>query len=171
MRRLRTLFATAALITGAVPAPAQLIVDALVTPLGGSVRYDITVNNNTAEDISIVTILDAPLLDPLIDPSLIAPPGFLADYDDALGLIAFLEDADLFGVASSVSGFSFESMATPEANFTSFEALSVLGNTFTGSIRITPADVIIPESGTSLAAAGVLLCLGWQTLRRFRSRC
>lgn len=167
-RRTPPLFLAAALL--APSALAQFILDAEVTPLAGAFRYDLTFRNQTAEDVAIVSILDAPLADPLIGPSLTTPPGFLASYDDGLGFIDFLEDTLLFGAGEVVGGFSFDSLAGPDASFSAFSALSVLGNEFTGSIQIRPGNVVIPEASTALAAAGVAGCLLIHAVRRFRHR-
>src|SRR6185503_20563400 len=89
---------------------AQVNVDAIVTPLIGSFRYDISVSNNAGEDLALVSIVDAPIGDPLIDPTLVTPAGFLGSYDGGLGFVDFLGDTDLFAAGSTVSGFSFESL-------------------------------------------------------------
>ena len=57
------------------PTASAVMVDMVVTPLGGSYRYDVSVNNDSLDDLAIVSISDAPLGDPLIDPTLTAPAG------------------------------------------------------------------------------------------------
>jgi len=134
------------------------------TDLGGSFRYDISINNNEVVDLAIVSIIDAPAGDPLIDPSLVAPAGFLASYDSGLGFVDFIEAAATFAAGSTVGGFSFESLAGPGAYFTTFEALSVLGESFRGSINVTMISV--PETGSTLVMAG----LGFMALAFIRRR-
>ena len=56
-------------------ARAVLTVDATVTPLAGSFLYEFSIANTGPEDVILVTILDAPLADPLIDPTLMFPAG------------------------------------------------------------------------------------------------
>jgi hypothetical protein len=141
---------------------AQLSVEAIVTPLNGSFQYDITVSNNGFEDVAIVSFTDAPLFDPLIGPSLIAPAGFLGSYDPGLGFVDLLADTGIFGMGTSVGGFSFQSLAPPGVNFTAFQALGVNGTSFSGS-------TVIPETHTSLAAVGVVGCVLWALYRRFRN--
>jgi len=146
------------------PAWSQVKVDAIVTPLVGSFRYDISVHNNAAEDLAIVSLVDAPLADPLIDLTLAAPVGFLASYDDGLGFVDFLGDADVFAAGATVGGFGFESLTAPGAYFASFEALGVLGTSYSGSLR----SVMVPEAGTLLAAVSVVGCALIQVVRRVR---
>ncbi|MBI2925170.1 MAG: hypothetical protein HYY24_05640 [Verrucomicrobia bacterium] len=149
-----------ALWLSAQSAEAILIVEGTVTPLAGSFEYEFSISNLGPNDYVIVSILNAPLADPLIDPTLVAPVGFLASYDDGLGFVDFLGDTDLFAVGTTVSGFSFESLSGPGTVFTLFEALSVLGDSFSGSITITPAGV--PETGSSLPLASLsLIALGF----------
>lgn len=135
---------------------AQTSVDILVTPLGGSFRYEVTIGNAGTDDLALVSLIDAPLGDPLIDPTLIAPAGFLASYDSGLGFVDFLEDSNSFAAGTSVGGFRFESLAGP-TYFTMFEALTILGTPEAGSTTIT----VIPEPSTLiLAACGLLALIG-----------
>ena len=139
---------------------AQISVDILVTPLsGGSFRYEVTIGNAGPDDVVLVTLVDAPLGDPLIDPTLIWPPGFLASYDPGLGLVDFLEDTDLFAAGTSVSGFQFDSLAGPDF-FRAFEALTVFGDPDSGSTNITLVPV--PEPSTLLLAACSLMLIVWR---------
>ncbi len=148
------------------PASGALMVDALVTPLGGSFLYDVTVDNASADDFSLVT-LDAPIADPLIDPSLTAPAGFLALYDDVLGLLDLVEDSALFEAGSIVSGFSFESGAGPDDGFfRTFVGLTTLGEPFTGEVSLSVARAVSEPGLAALLGAGVVL-----TLVSFRGAC
>ncbi len=148
-------------------AHATLIVEATVTPIGGLFHYDFSVTNNAAEDVVIVSITDAPVGDPFIDPSLVAPVGFLASYDSGLGFVDFLEDTDLFGVGTTKSGFMFDSASGPTATtFSTFEALTVQGNLLTGQIRTN----VIPEPGTiTLLLVGMGAIVAFTVRKRKRS--
>lgn len=133
---------------------AALFLNGTVTPLAGSFRYDLSVQNTGPEDYVLVSITDAPLADPLIDPSLSGPAGFLTAYDDGLGFVDFLEDTDLFA-AGSVSGpFSFESLAGPGPAFSIFEAYTTGLDLTTGRIQWT----VVPEpaAATAIVALGLL---------------
>ncbi len=141
------------------PASATLMVDAAVTPLGGSFLYELTVDNASADDFSVIT-LDAPIADPLIDPSLTAPSGFLALYDSVLGLVDLVEDAAFFAAGSVVSGFSFESGAGPgDGFFTTFLALTTLGEIVPGDVTISVARAVSEPGLAALLATGLVLML------------
>jgi hypothetical protein len=149
----------------AAPATAMLTVQALVTPVGGNFEYDITIDNGLSEDVSIVSLVDAPLSDPLIDPTLTSPAGYLASYDDGLGFVDFLEDTSSFAAGTVVAGFSFTSTSGPGAGvFASFEALTVLGDFVSGTVEVT----LVPEPGTTLLVALGLLGLALPRGRRHR---
>jgi len=140
-------------------AEAVLTVDATVTPLVGSFLYEISITNTGPEDIVIVSIVDAPIGDPLIDPSLMFPAGFFASYDGGVGIVDFLEDTSLFAAGTTTSGFSFESSAAPGPGvLSSFEALSDVGDFFTGNVQTTVVSVggggSVPEPST--VVAGIL---------------
>lgn len=155
--------ALAALALAAVPAArAQLSVDALVEPLGGSFRYGFTVNNAGPDDYLLVTIYNAPLGDALITSTLAAPLGFQAAYDDGLGLVDFVEDTSFFAAGTSAGLFSFESLSGPSSFFDVFVALDPLGREFTGNVNVR----VVPEAGTVTAGAA----LGALALVAFRRR-
>ena len=131
-----------------------VMVDIIVTPQIGSFLYEVSVHNDEAEDLAIVTITDAPLGDPLVDPSLTAPAGFFGSYDGGFGFIDLLPVIDVFPAGLTVSGFSFESLSGPGANFTTFEALGIFGNFFSGDINVRVVDAV-PDSGSTLLMAGL----------------
>lgn len=121
------------------------------TPLVGKYQYDFSIFNNSFEDVVVVNINDAPN-DPLIDSTLVAPPGFLADYDAGVLIVSFLSDTDLFAVGNTYDGFSFQSLAAPGANFTTFDALTINGNTLAGDVNLISR---VPESGNTLLTASL----------------
>ncbi len=133
-------------------AEAALTVEATVTPLAGSFLYEFSVMNTGPDDVVLVSIVDAPLGDPLIDPTLTAPVGYLASYDDGLGIVDFLEDTGLFAVGTTTSGFGFESLSAPAPGvFRSFEAFEFDGDFLAGDVQTT----IIPEPSTLVGVAGM----------------
>jgi hypothetical protein len=130
----------------------QITLDAVVTRLPDAVRYDLTVNNQTSEDLVLISLLGGPLGDARIDMTLSAPPGFLTNYDSGLGIVDFLGDSEVFGAGSILTGFSFETSPTTMLGFGFFEALSVQGTMHRGSVNITA----VPESGPGLATLVLL---------------
>lgn len=145
-------------IVSAVP-----IVDMTVTPLGGSFRYEISVNNTSAEDVILVTITDAPIGDALITATLTAPTGFLASYDSGLGFVDLIEFTALFAAGTTVSGFSFESLSSPASHFSAFEGFEADLDFFSGNINRTIVSSPpspgqpngVPDSGGTLAMASL----------------
>lgn len=158
-----TALLTALAVLTAATASAQLSVEAVVEPLAGSFRYDFTVHNPGPDDYLLVTIFNAPVGDALITSTLTAPAGFLALYDEGLGLLDFLEDTSFFGAGTSAGLFSFESMFAPDSFFDVFTALNLSGDPFDGSVNVT----VVPEPGTVAAGAALLLLGGLAVRRRF----
>ena len=159
-----SLFASLFALVAPVLSHAGLFLNGTVTSLTGSYRYDVSVQNTGPEDYVIVSIPDAPLADPLIDPSLAGPAGFLTAYDDGLGFVDFLENTDLFA-AGSVSGpFSFESLAGPGQAFSTFEALTTVGSSTAGPIQW----VVVPEPAAATVAVALGLLSGALIWRRRR---
>jgi hypothetical protein len=140
----------------------------VITPLIGSFQYDVTVRNNSLVDLALVTIIDAPIADPLIDPSLTAPVGFLALYDSGLGFIDFLEDTSTFGAGQTVTGFRFNSGFLPgPSRYTTFDTLDVNGGSFRGSIVVIGGPVAsAPDSGSTLLL-GAFIALAFAFCRVF----
>jgi hypothetical protein len=137
-------------------------VEMTVTSVGGGVfQYDFSISNFGISDLAIVSITDAPPGDGLINSTLVAPAGFLASYDSGLGFVDFLGDVSVFAAGTTTSGFSFQSAALSDAYFNSFEALGVLGESFSGDIRRIST---IPDRGNSLVLLGAgllaLMALG-----------
>jgi hypothetical protein len=151
-----------------LPPSAQgaILVDAAVTPLGGRFEYDVTITNTGPEDVVIVSITDAPIGDPLIGPSLISPVGFATNYDSGLGFIDFFEDVELFAAGTVTSGFSFESLGSPETGIQTFEGLTVSGNFFSGSIDVTVAPGRVVPEASSLMTWLLLLSVGGTVCHR-----
>ncbi len=149
----------------AITAPAQVQVAARVTPLTAGFRYDLSVKNLGPEEVALVSLLDAPFADILLQMSLIAPPGFMASYDDGLGIVDFLGDTQGFLSGITVEGFSFETAAAPDEFFTRFEALDIQGNSAAGMVE----TVVLPEATTvvgGLALAAVLTAQAWRNRAR-----
>ncbi len=126
---------------------------------GGIYQYAFSVSNSGPAAISIVTITDAPLADPLIASTLVAPPGFLANYDPGVGLtfglVDFIEGASPFQPGTTISGFGFQSMSSPVANFRTFEALSVEGEPFAGDVLQASNPNAVPDGGGPGLLAGL----------------
>jgi hypothetical protein len=140
---------------------ADLDLSLLYTDLGGGIfQYELTVNNQGTEDVSIVSITDAPVGDLLITSSLTAPTGFVGSYDSGLGFIDFLEDTDLFAAGTTHGGFTFQSGFAPGAYFTSFEALTSGGDPMVGGVTIIPEP-----SGLMLFAIGLAGLIAWRGSR------
>ena len=167
----RTLARLAIVLTALVTinsVQATLMVNAIVTPVnGGLFNYGFSVTNSGAEDVSIVSITDAPFDDANIETSLVAPTDFMASYDPNLGIVDFLEASDLFAIGTTTTGFAFDSTAGPNSNFLAFEALTVDGNVISGQIQrdIRP-DGVVPEPGTVVLLAFGLGCLALKSLRK-----
>lgn len=133
-------------------ANASVIVNIDYSPTGtGTFLYSVSITNNTLNDLSIVSIIDAPIGDSLISPSLMSPSGYLASYDGGAGIVDFIEGSSSFSVGSTFGVFSFESSALPNTAFTMFEAVDIIGGSISGM------TTIVPEPATfSLAALAVL---------------
>jgi hypothetical protein len=157
-RTLRGAALAAALALLAPPAQA-LMVSAIAEALGGGVfHYSFSVNNDDPDDYAIVSIVDAPTGDPLIDASLITPTGFLASYDGGLGIVDFLADTADFVTGTTVGPFAFDSTSDPAVNFLTFEALTLTGNPVSGDVTIIPVPgaggLIVLAVALGLLAAG-----------------
>jgi hypothetical protein len=147
-------------------AEASLLVSDTVTPFGAGSHHALTVTNTGPADVVLVSILDAPIADALIDASLTAPDGFLALYDGGLGVIDLVEAAALFAVGTSAGSFTFDSGAPLGAPFfTSFRAFTVAGDLLAGTV----ATRVPGPDGLVAAALGALM-LGAARLGLVRAR-
>lgn len=137
--------ALAAVVHGG-DAKAVLMVDGTVEPIGGGAfHYALTVDNDTADELAIIT-LDAPFGDPLIGASLTGPPGFVTSYDDVLGFLDLLADTAFFVPGSVVGPFEFDSLTgIGDGFFTTVMAITTLGDLVDGEIRLTPAQAAVAE--------------------------
>jgi len=168
--RITPLILMFSLTLGALPAHALLMVDGTVQAVGPGVwQYDFTVGNSGPDDVILVSLLNVPVDDLLIAPSLTAPAGFQASYDSNailnMAFMDFLEDTSLFAVGSSIGLFSFESGAAPGTAFTMFEAIELDFDIVSGQTNLTVIDGEIPLPGTCyLALAAITL------LAAFRQR-
>lgn len=148
-------------------AHAAVTIELTRTPMGGFFHYDVAITNGEAVDLAIVSILDAPLADPMIGPSLTTPAGFLGSYDGGLGIVDFLPNIDVFLPGTTTSGFSFDSLGTTPDYFRSFGALGVNGEVFGDFVLIdNPPIAPVPEPGQTL----LVLALGLGMLGMFRRR-
>jgi len=157
------------------PQAAAALVDLelLVTPSGGLFQYSATVRNNSLVDLSLVSIVDAPIAEPLIGTSVTAPAGFLALYDSGLGIIDFVEGVSVFGAGATVSGFSFTSATLADTMFfTQFEAIDVNGVTFLGTIttQVGPGGPAVPDSASTVTLASFAIAFLALARRLSRSR-
>ena len=164
-RTLAGLGAGLALLAGPA-AEASLLVSDTVTPSGGGSHHELTVTNTGPADVVLVSILDSPIADALIDTSLTAPLGFLALYDAGLGIIDLVEGTALFAVGTSVDGFAFDTGAPLGAPFfTSFQAFTVAGDLLAGTV----ATRVPAPDGLMAVALGALM-LGAARLGFIRAR-
>lgn len=151
---------------------ASLLVRGTVSPTGGGAyHYAFEVVNPGPDDFLAVSLVDAPLGDPLIAASLVAPADYLASYDAGLGIVDFLEFTNLFG-ASGVAGlFAFDSLAEPGTAFGAFEALKLdpLGDLYPGTVDLRAAGAVpdgLDALTPMLAWAGLCLAGAWVARRR-----
>jgi len=153
-----------ALLASTCGTQAAVLISGTVVPLGGSYRYEASVINTDLRDYLLVSLLDAPLGDPAIAPSLTSPPGFQASYDSGLEIVDFLADLETFGAGTTRGTFVFESLSPPGPGvFETMEAMDDTGTWFAGSVQWTMIPE--PESAT-LALALVLPAIGWIRSRR-----
>jgi len=148
------LLGAALLAAGLAPASTQaLSIDAVKTAIAGGYHFDFWINNDGPVDLAIVSIINAPLNDPLIGSTLTAPADYLASYDSGLGFVDFIEGAMAFAAGTVTGGFSFDSALGPPDFFTLFEALDINGDLLVGTINYRGA---VPDAGGALLYA----CLG-----------
>ena len=154
----------AAALLGLAPlaTEAGVLISGTVLPLGGSYRYEFSVENTDPADYLVVSFTDAPLADALIGPSLAAPAGFLTSYDSGLGFLDLLGDLELFAAGTTQGTFAFESLAPPNQAFTTVTALDDTLTEVTGEARWQ----VIPEP----AAVGTVLGLGLLAVGFLRHR-
>ncbi|MEP6821600.1 MAG: hypothetical protein ABI946_04545 [Chthoniobacterales bacterium] len=124
--------------------PAQVLVTPTVTFNGSVYTYSYSVMNGSPNTLAIVSFGAMPAASFTVQ-NLTAPMGFLATYDSGNGFVSFLEDNNpatlqTFAPGSTVSAFTFTSTLAPGA--TTFEALDIFGNTYTG-VTVAP----VPEPG------------------------
>jgi hypothetical protein len=151
--RSRIFLTFAAIAAAAVPVPVQaLTVEGTRTVISGGFHYEFTVDNSAGPNEVLVVTLNAPPNDALLASTLAGPGGFQTSYDPGLGLVDYLADTISFAVGSVISGFTFDSTASPPQFFTTFTALDLEAETFTGSVAFKQA----PDPGSTL----FFVCLG-----------
>ncbi len=129
----------------------------------GIYTYSYSVTNGTVDTLAIVSFGAMPT-GTLTVQNLTAPMGFISTYDSGNGFISFLEDNNAstpqtFEPGSTITPFTFTSTVAPGA--TTFEALDINGNSFTG---ITQAP--IPEPGILALCALAVPAAGFLLYRR-----
>lgn len=137
-------------------ARAQVLVNGNAVFNGTQFDYSYSVVNNTALQLAIVSINVFALPDAVLNPA--APEGFLISFDPGVGLVSFLEDNEAstpqtFAPGSTVGFFTFQSAFAP--NPSSFEALDIEGNSFTGQ-TIAPAPAVAAPEPATLALLGMV---------------
>ncbi len=171
MTRLKRHLRAACLLAsiGALSGTAQaLSIQASVTDQGGFFRYLVSVvNDDPIADLLTVSLLDAPLGDPLIPASLAAPIGFLASYDSGLGFVDLIADGAGAFPPGVLTGFLFDSLSAPNSAFTRFEALDLNGNLFSGSVDSNLVGQVDAPRGLALLLLG--LGLLWRPYSSQRS--
>ncbi len=146
------------LLTGLI-APAQALqIQSLATDLGGLFHYDVTVlNDDPIPELLLVSISDAPLGDGLIESSLTAPSGFLASYNAGLGLLDFIADTTPIFPSGPTGLFSFDSSAPPDAALTTYEAIDLSGELFTGTVDSRLVRAVAAPGVPALFTLGLVL--------------
>lgn len=147
-------------------ASAQLLVTPMVTfNMGtGVYTYSYSVFNGGANALAIVSFGGMPSGAFTVQ-NLTAPMGFLSTYDSGNGFVSFLEDNNpatlqTFAPGTTVSPFTFTSTFAP--GNTTFQALDIFGNTFSGTTQAP-----IPEPGTlALLALALPFALFFQRRRQ-----
>jgi hypothetical protein len=142
-------------LAGLNTAVAQVAVQPTITfnTTTGLFTYSYSVANNTSNTLAIISFGTSPA-GPTTVQNLTSPMGFSASYDTGNGFVSFFEDSSsgtpqTFAPGSTTSAFVFTSAFAPGT--TTFQALDITGNTFTG---VTQAP--IPEPGVvSLLALAV----------------
>lgn len=116
----------------------------------GLFQYNLTVFNTGMDDISIISISDAPMNESIIGSTLEGPAGFATSYDP-IGIIDLVEDTSTFTPGSEVSGFTFQSSSPPETTFQDLSGLTSEGES------VTVTATVVPEpTGALLASVGIL---------------
>lgn len=150
---LATICLAAGWLGSAANVSAQVLVTPTVTFNGSVYTYSYSVMNGSANTLAIISFGATPASTFTVQ-NLSAPMGFLATYDSGNGFLSFLEDSSpatpqTFAPGSTVAPFTFTSTFAPGA--TTFQALDIFGNSFTG---VTQAPV--PEPGAlALCLLGV----------------
>jgi hypothetical protein len=146
----------------AVHAQAQLAIQSSITASLGLYRYTYDVSNQTATDVSVITLGGFfPAADAVHN--LTAPSDYLAFFDPGVGLLSFVEGSQPFLSGSLAGSFTFDSPYAPAVG--AFEAIDVNGAILVGQVQVPASPV--PEPSTYAAAAA--LVLGAMIFRRYRS--
>jgi hypothetical protein len=149
-------------LAGVTTSSAQVTLTPVVTfnISTGVFTYSYSVMNGSSNSLAIISFGARPT-GALTVQNLSSPMGFAASYDSGNGFVSFFEDNNpatpqMFAPGSTVSPFTFTSMFGPGT--TTFEALDVAGNTFTG---VTQAPIPEPSvlALSALALPGIAFLL------------
>ena len=128
-------------------------------------HYNYTVNNQTATDISVITLAGL-FNSPNAVTNLAAPAGFVALFDPGVSLLSFFEGAKSFTAGGMFGGFTFDSPYAPGAG--TYEAVTIFGDLIDAKATVPsviPATSAVPEPST-YALIGSLLLFGLVARRK-----
>lgn len=154
-RNIRGSVAAAALLT-ALSAPVEALrIEGTATDYGSYFSYELYVVDNVLPNLVVVSLLNAPLGDTLIGPSLTAPVGYLASYDSGLGIVDFLTDTTLeFGLPTT-GPFTFASLFGPASYFAQSRGLD--DNLNEVSMDLATITVVQGPNGQVSGPGGIAL--------------
>lgn len=157
--RILALCALAALALTSASAQ-SVMVQSNVTSNGPLYHYEYTIANQTAFDLSSVTLSGLPAGADTVQ-NLTAPANFVAFFDTGLGLLSFQEGSSSFTAGGSFSGFGFDSFFAP--GVAAFSAIDVNGTETTGA-----SVSAVPEPST-YALIGALMAFAFVAYRKRRA--
>ena len=144
-------------LAGSVTPAHALMIQGTATADAGVFHYAVSMVDNTLDNLTFVTFLDAPLADPSIAGSLVAPAGFQASYDSILGLLDFFADLGFSFDKPNTRPFTFDSLADPSSAFTSAQGL----DDFLNPVPVDAVNITLVGNGRVPVPGGLpLLGLG-----------
>ena len=144
----------AAILAISGTARAAVVVPVNVTLNAGLYTYSYSVTN-TAGSLFDLAIVNVPVAKASNLMSLSAPTGFGISFDPGVGIVSFFEDADpltlpTFAPGTTTAPFKFTSAFAPGT--VTFDALDLIGTTFTGTTQAPVSAPAIPEPGSMMTA-------------------